>query len=88
VALIDDEELTAEALAADPEAPLGDEAVSFWDLEDREPPPMPDWYMGARMTATPRLHGWKRHVAWTLVVAFVLINLAGLCSTYGVVTIA
>jgi len=83
VLAIDDDELVAEALAADPNAPLADDAVSFWELQDREQPDLPDWYMGAPVTARPHLTGWKRSVAYTLVIAFLLINAAGLCSTYG-----
>jgi hypothetical protein len=52
-------------------------------LQDREQPDLPDWYMGAPVTARPHLTGWKRSVAYTLVIAFLLINAAGLCSTYG-----
>jgi hypothetical protein len=88
VSLIDDDDLTAEALAADPDAPVGADAISFWSLQEREAPDLPEWYMAAPMTSRPHLTGWKRRVALTLIIAFVLINAAGMCSTYGWPSIA
>ena len=81
---IDDEELTALALAADPNAPVPDDAVSIWDLDaDGEDPLLPSWYMPAPMPGRRRLRRWQRRVAWLIVLAFVLIDAYGLCSTYG-----
>lgn len=79
---VDDEELTALALAADPDAPLPDDAVSIWELEpERADPLLPEWYMPAASGgARP---GWRRRVALVLISTFLLINAAGLCSTYG-----
>ncbi len=82
-----DAELTALALAADPDAPVGDDAVSLWELTgDPHAGPLPSWYMPAPMRA-PRFSGWR---AWavrsgvvSVVASFVVINAAGLCNTYG-----
>ena len=85
--VVTDEELTALALAADPDAPLDDDAVSIWELDpDRGDPLLPEWYMPAASGgARP---GWRRRVALLLIGSFLLINAAGLCSTYGHVVIA
>jgi len=84
---VTDEELTALALAADPDAPLDDDAVSIWELDpERADPLLPEWYMPpASGGARP---GWRRRVALFLIASFLLINAAGLCSTYGHVVIA
>jgi hypothetical protein len=83
-----DEELTAQALAADPDAALPADAVSLWDLQAPTDSLLPDWYMPAVVvgpsTRTPR----RRRIAVGLITTFVLINAAGLCSTYGHVVIA
>jgi len=79
-----DEELAALALAADPELPLDDDAVPL-ALGDRtgSDPLLPSWYMPAP-AGSPVVHrGWRRRVAIVVILAFLLINAAGLCSTYG-----
>ena len=83
---LSDEELTALALAADPCVELSADAVPIVtpgvtgdDLL------LPSWYMPAPSAAHVR-RGWRRRVAILLIVAFVLIDAAGLCSTYGPVT--
>jgi len=90
--LLSDDELTALALAGDPDAPLAADAVSFWSLgadgADADDQLLPDWYMPAPMPGARRLTGWRRRVAITVVVSFVLIDAAGLCSTYGSLVIA
>ncbi len=78
-----DEELTALALAADPDAPLADDAVPFWPLDAGD---LPDWYMPVASGGVRP--GWRRRVALVLISTFLLINAAGLCSTYGHVVIA
>ena len=86
---ISDEELTALALAADPDAPIPDDAVPFWDLDpDRAEPDLPSWYMPAASGGVPAGPGWRRRVALVLIASFVAINAAGLCSTYGHIVIA
>jgi hypothetical protein len=79
-----DDELTALALAADPEVELGDDAVSLWELNASEPDDLlPAWYMPSPMTRTRLLHGWRRTVVILIVASFLLIDAYGLCSTYG-----
>ena len=83
--LISDHELAQQALAADPDAVVPTDAVSLWTLAPASPlpGPLPDWYMppsaGGRRHHSPG----QRRVVYLLVVAFALINAAGLCSTYG-----
>ena len=83
---ITDEELTALALAADPDAEVGDHAVPI-DLggSDGRVHPLPEWYMPIPMGSPRPLRGWRRAIALVVVGSFVLINAYGLCSTYGVV---
>ena len=81
---VNEEELTALALAADPDAPLPPDAVSLWDLEPRDDSPLlPAWYMPAPMAGRRRLGKGQRRVAWLIVATFVVIEAYGLCSTYG-----
>ena len=79
-----DDELTALALAADPDVELDDDAVSLWDLEPTDPEDhlLPAWYMPSPMVGA-RLQGWKRTVGLVIIFSFLVINAAGLCSTYG-----
>ena len=85
--LVDDDELEAAALAADPDAALPDDAVPFGTFTGTDAPgALPGWYMPAPMRA-PVVRGWRRillrcNVA-LIIAAFVTINAAGLCNTYG-----
>jgi len=89
--LISDDELTAAALAADPETPVADGAVSFWDIardethddNGRASALLPAWYMPAAADGRSLLRGWRRRVAIIVIAAFLAINAYGLCSTYG-----
>jgi hypothetical protein len=84
-----DDELTELALAADPEAPLPADAVSFYELDpDRPDPLLPEWYMPAPSGGVPAGPGWRRRVGLLVIGSFLAINAAGLCSTYGHVVIA
>lgn len=87
--VISDDELAALALAADPDAEVEADAVSLWELDGNgDGALLPDWYMpGASGGLRPR-KGWKRIVAIVVIVAFILINAYGLCSTYGPVELA
>lgn len=79
-----DDELTRLALAADPDAPLPDDAVSVWELlGENSDELLPAWYMPG--PARPIVHGrrWKRAVVIVLLVSFVAIDAFGLCTTYG-----
>src|SRR4051794_27145645 len=86
---VTDDELTALALAADPDVAVDDDAIPFWDLAiPATDSLLPYWYMPSPMSGARRLRGWRRRVVIALVLAFVLIDGVGLCSTYGFVGIA
>ena len=82
---ISDEELTALALAADADAPLGDDAVSIHERGDLDGL-LPGWYMPA--AGSRRSTGWRRAVVMLLIVGFVVIAASGFCITYGILEIA
>ncbi len=83
---ITDEELTELALAADPEAPLPDDAVPIGLHLSRFAAPLPLWYMPPVVRSGGRR--WKTPVVLTVVFAFVLIEALGLCNTYGILSLA
>lgn len=84
VADVTDEELTALALAADPDAPLPDDAVPFTVPGADADGLLPSWYMPAAVRF-PRSR--MRTVAAILVISgFVVINVLGMCITYGSLT--
>ena len=76
-----DAELTALALAADPDQPLDPGAVPL----DLQPVvfagALPAWYMppATARASTP----WRTPVVLAIVAAFLLIDAFGLCITYG-----
>ncbi len=78
-----DDELSALALAADPDVELDDDAVPLRDLAATgEGGPLPAWYMPA--TAPGRmLTGWQRVPVGLVIAALLVINCYGLCNTYG-----
>lgn len=86
--LISDAELERLALAADVNAPLPLDAVSLWDLDPVEDSLLPGWYMPVPMAGGRRLTGWRRRVAIGVIAAFLVIDAAGLCSTYGSIVFA
>ena len=81
---LDDDELAALALAADPDSPLDQDAVCLWDLTgttaDRS---LPEWYMPAPVGGTRRHAPWRRRVVRLIIVSFLMIDAYGLCNTYG-----
>lgn len=78
---ITDEELTALALAADPDQPLDPDAVPLADYLAESFGPLPQWYMAPVMA---RHSGRRRQaIILTVIGAFLLIEAFGLCSTYG-----
>ncbi len=82
-ALVPDDELAAEALAADPE-PCMDGARPFLVGEAAfNASTLPGWYMPAPMSGGRRLGGWRRATVFTFIAALVVIEAFGLCSTYG-----
>lgn len=82
---IDDDELTAQALAADPDAALPADAVPFMAGDRVGVAPLGDWYMPATVSASAA-PGWRRRVAIGVIGCIGLVNAAGLCITYGHLT--
>jgi hypothetical protein len=78
---ISDEELTAEALAADPQLPLSDDAVPLQTLHADGAPLLPEWYMP--VTTGGVRSDWRARVAIAIAAGLVLINAFGICVTYG-----
>jgi hypothetical protein len=83
-----DDELTEQALAADPDAGVAEDAVPLSELLGSTVGPgtgelLPGWYMPAPMGTARLLRGWRRRVVLLIVASFLLINAYGLCSTYG-----
>jgi hypothetical protein len=74
-------ELTELALAADPDAPMQDDAVPLAVYLNEAPGLLPSWYMPSPMVR----HGtrWRVPVVLVIVAAFVIIEAFGLCSTFG-----
>jgi hypothetical protein len=82
---ITDEELTELALAADPNAPLPEDAVPIGvHLSQFAAAPLPLWYMPAAMRSSGGR--WRLPVVVAVVSAFFLIDALGLCNTYGVLS--
>lgn len=85
---ITEDELTALALAADPDAPLPEDAVPIGvHLSQFAAAPLPLWYMPA-VTGTGGGRRWKLPVVLAVVSAFFLIDALGLCNTYGILSFA
>jgi hypothetical protein len=76
-----DAELTALALAADPDAQPDEDAVPLTGYADESATALPAWYMPP-VTAR-RGKRWRTPVVLAIVVAFLVIEAVGLCSTYG-----
>jgi hypothetical protein len=76
-----DEELTSLALAADPDAPIPEDAVPFGSTDGLAVDLLPSWYMPApSLRRSP-----KRTIVFAgIVFALLVINVMGLCVTYGV----
>ncbi len=82
---ITDAELTALALAADPDQPLDEHALPLGVYLAQLPSPLPQWYMPA---VTARHHRWWWPVVLAIVFAFLLADAFGLCGTYGQLVLA
>jgi hypothetical protein len=81
---ITDEELSAEALAADPDTEVAPDAVPLAAvLGERAGGPLPAWYMPAAMGRPRTFTGWHRVPVAAVILALLVINMAGLCNTYG-----
>lgn len=82
---LSDDELSVLALSADPNAPLPPDAVPVDQVLGPPPPSLlPEWYLGP----ATRVHAsrWRRPVVIALIAAFLLIDAAGLCNTFGFLT--
>ena len=87
--VITDEELAELALAADPDAPIDDDARPFlpWrGPDDPEQDRLPGWYMPDFGAVSPRR--WHRPVVGLLVAALLIIPAFGFCITYGALVLA
>jgi hypothetical protein len=78
---LSDEELTALALSADPNAPIDAGAVPLTASSSASLGLLPSWYMPAVALGTAQRY-WKI-VVIVLVATLFAIEAAGLCSTYG-----
>jgi hypothetical protein len=78
---ITDEELTALALAADPDQAPDPDAVPLADYLGETSELLPSWYMAP--VGTARAGRWQRLVILAVIAAFIGIEAVGLCSTYG-----
>lgn len=76
-----DEELEALAIAAEPNPPLAPDAVPVEQFLGLQPAPLPEWYMAP--VTLRRAGRWHRVGILAFVAALLLIEAAGLCSTYG-----
>jgi hypothetical protein len=80
---LSDEDLTALALAADPDTPIADDAVPLSELTGTTTRgPLPEWYMPAA-SGGQLLTGWRRVPPVLVVGSLLAINACGLCITYG-----
>lgn len=75
-----DEELSFLALSCDPDAPIDPDAVPL-ELHGGETGTLPVWYMPE--VARQRFRRWQVAVVLAIVVALLMIEAVGLCSTYG-----
>jgi hypothetical protein len=80
-----DAELTALALAADPDLPLDESAVPISIYLAQLPIRLPDWYMPPAMVRGCKR--WRIPIVLTIVAAFVIIEAFGLCNTFGQLTL-
>jgi hypothetical protein len=78
---LSDAELEDLALAADPDAPLDEDAVPMATFLGREPGLLPQWYMPPPLVRSSAR--WRVPVVIVIVAAFVVIEALGLCSTFG-----
>ena len=85
--MITDEELTALALAAEPDPVLPDDAVPLWDLVAADEPLVSSWYMPSPAASIGAVGGWRRRIVVFLIAVLLVIEVAGLCSAYGVISI-
>jgi hypothetical protein len=78
---ISDSELTELALSADPDGPLGADAVPFDVYQAGLRDALPSWYMPPVMAGGTAL--WRKPVVLAIVLSFLLVDAFGLCITFG-----
>jgi hypothetical protein len=82
-----DAELTSLAMAADPDAPLSDDAIPLsLHLAQFAGAALPQWYMAP--AGSPSGRRWRTPVVVTIIAAFLLIEALGLCNTFGQLSFA
>ena len=82
---ISDEELAELALAADPDAPVDEDAVPFNSRNAEDVALLPSWYMPVD---APRVRSdWRGYVALGIAVGLVLCNAFAICVTNGIPSI-
>ena len=77
-----EQELIEQALAADPEQTIPDDAVPLATFRGAFAELLPDWYMPT-VTGTPRRRGRTMVFAGIITFSLLFINALGLCITYG-----
>ena len=84
---LSDEELCRLALAADPTAPLSDDAVPLsLHLAQFAGAALPGWYMAPATARGGRR--WRTPIVVAIISAFLLIEALGLCNTFGQLSFA
>ncbi|MGO9340995.1 MAG: hypothetical protein ACLP6E_00540 [Acidimicrobiales bacterium] len=81
VAVFSDEELTALALAADPDQPLDQDAVPLSEYLSGSVDLLPEWYMAP--VVARHIRRGPQLIVLMIIGAFLVIEAFGLCSTYG-----
>jgi hypothetical protein len=82
-----DAELTSLAMAADPDAPLSDDAIPLsLHLAQFAGAALPQWYMAPAASRSGQR--WRTPVVVTIIAAFLLIEALGLCNTFGQLSFA
>jgi hypothetical protein len=80
--MLSDAELTSLAMAADPDAPLSDDAIPLSiHLARFAGAELPQWYMAPAVAHSGQR--WRTPVVVTIIAAFLLIEALGLCNTFG-----
>ena len=85
---VTDDELTALALAADPDDELASDAIAVCLSDPGGDPLLPEWYLPAATGGVRPRRGWRRKVALTVIVSFLVVDACGLCCTYGALVLA
>ena len=84
--MITADELTALALAADPDTSVPDDAVPFDVGGAEEGGLLPAWYFP--VPAGRQVRGWRRRMVLLVAGSFLLVSACGLCCTYGALVMA